>query len=168
MYTENKEGIKPYDSPFDNIDIKINYPQEEKIFSNQNMPLTAEELMNRNKDINFDLILNCLKDDKDDYNNCERNLESYPNKIDKNIKSEIPFGKTLPIKEKNINYMKKLVLNDITLSQIKYNYMKIDPKSVIHFNEFNEKTIKNTFNLILEEALISKYFYKNRCRNRRD
>ena len=47
--------------------------------------------MNRNKDNNFDLILNCLKDD---YNNRERNFESYPNKIEKNIKSVIPIGKT--------------------------------------------------------------------------
>ena len=51
--------------------------------------------------------------------------------------------------------MKKLVLNDITLSQIKYNAMKVDPNSLKQYEYLDSETVINTYPLIIEDSLLS-------------
>ena len=51
--------------------------------------------------------------------------------------------------------MKKLVLNDITLSQIKYNVIKLDPYSLKQYEYLDIETVINTYLLIVEDSLLS-------------
>jgi hypothetical protein len=150
-----------------------NHPEEQQTLIRTAFPESAEEIAKKNKDINFDIILSSLKDDRIENNIViEKNYKKDDKKTEKitkhnsskdhyriilrkEIKSDIPYGKTTSVSQKFLNYMKNLVLNDVTLVQIKFNIMKIESSSIIKSNHFDEESIIKTIPSIFEEALLS-------------
>jgi len=152
-----------------------NHPEEQQTYIRTALPESAEEIAKKNKDINFDIILSSLKDDKFDNNIIiEKNYKKDDKKIIKTnsskdnyhinlkneLKSEIPYGKTPSVSQKFLNYMKNLVLNDVTLVQIKFNIMKLESNSIIKSNHFDEESIIKTIPSIFEEAFLSIIYNK--------
>lgn len=161
------------DSNQDIVKTCNNLPEEQQTHGLITIPQSAEEIVKKNKDINFDIILSSLRDDRIENNiNIEKNYEKDDQKKGKNmninrsiydyhinlrneIKSEIAYGKIPSFSDKFLNYMKNLALNDVTLVQIKFNIMKIETSSIIKSNNYNEESINKTISSILDEALIS-------------